>query len=242
MQSAAFFFSTLDEYREAKKNINFPDFFVIPNGSDLTKFKIEREENIKERKIKRIVYFGRIHKKKGIEILLKSIKAMPKSFFLNFNFEITGPGEDDYIKKIKNLIKEYSLNNIVSLLPPKRREEKINYLKNIDVFILPSYEEGDSIALKEAMSLGIPVLISKQCRMNIVENQNAGFIIKTEIQSLIESLNKLQNCNLRKMGLNARNIIENKFDNEKCSQRLLKIYEDLYTGSHNSLDWVRENE
>ena len=167
---------------------------------------------------------------------------MPKSFFLNFNFEITGPGEDDYIKKIKNLINEYSLNNIVSLLPPKKREEKINYLKNIDVFILPSYEEGDSIALKEAMSLGIPVLISKQCRMNIVENQNAGFIIKTEIQSLIESLNKLQNCNLRKMGLNARNIIENKFDNEKCSQRLLKIYEDLYTGSHNSLDWVRENE
>ena len=242
IQSSAFFFSTLDEHKEAQKNINFPDFFVIPNGSDLTKYKMDKDKNINEKKIKKIAYFGRIHKKKGIEILLESIKEMPKSFFLNYFFEIVGPGETEYIEKIKNLINSYSLNEHVKLLSPKQRNEKISYLNSVDIFILPSYEEGDSIALKEAMSLGIPVIISEQCRMGIVQKANAGFIVKTEIDSLKESFNKLQSCDLKKMGLNARSIIENKFDNENCSKRLFKIYEDIYTGSHNSLDWVRENE
>ena len=167
---------------------------------------------------------------------------MPKSFFLNYSFEIVGPGETKYIEKIKSLINNYSLNEYVKLMPPKQRNENINYLNTVDIFILPSYEEGDSIALKEAMALGIPAIISEQCRMGIVQKENAGFIVKTAIHSLKETFNKLQSCDLKKMGLNARNIIENNFDNENCSKRLLKIYEDVYTGSHNSLDWVRENE
>jgi len=136
------------------------------------------------------------------------------------------------------MIHNFNLNSYVAVLPPKSRNNKISYLKNVDIFILPSYEEGDSIALKEAMALGIPVIISEQCRMNIVEENKAGFIVKTEFYNLKKTILSLVNFDLKKMGINARNIITNNFDNETCCNRVLKIYEDVYTGSYNSIDWI----
>ena len=117
-----------------------------------------------------------------------------------------------------------------------------NYLKTADIFILPSYEEGDSIALKEVMALGIPVIISKQCRMPLVQEKGAGEIIETTVDSIKKSLIGLESWDLNEMGLRGRNLIETHFDNKICSQRLFKVYEDIYTGSHNSPDWIISNE
>ena len=200
------------------------------------------EESKNTKNLKKIIFFGRIHKKKGIEILLNAIKELPKNFFEKYYFEITGPGEYEYIKKIKNIIKKNFKSNSVKLLDPKTGEEKIKYLKTADIFILPSYEEGDSIALKEAMALGMPVIISKQCRMPLVRIKEAGVIVETNTESIKKSLIELENWDLKKMGLNGRNLIETHFNNKICSERLHKIYEDIYTGSHNSPDWKVFNE
>ena len=44
------------------------------------------------------------------------------------------------------------------------------------------------------------------------------------------------------MGLKGRNLIETYFDNKICSERLFRVYEDIYTGSHNSPDWIISDE
>ena len=102
---------------------------------------------------------------------------------------------------------------------------------------MPSFEEGDSIALKEAMALGLPVIISKQCRMNVIEEYKAGFLVETNSQDIKKTLLKLLNADLKQMGNNARNLIEKKYDNEECSRRLYDIYVDVLTGSYESKDW-----
>ena len=89
---------------------------------------------------------------------------MPKEYFQRYAFEITGPGEINYINKINKIIKDYNIEKFISMLSPKTGEDKIKYLQSSDVFLLPSYEEGDSIALKEAMSAQNAVIISEQCR------------------------------------------------------------------------------
>ena len=40
------------------------------------------------------------------------------------------------------------------------------------------------------------------------------------------------------MGNQARKLIEEEYDNEKCSNRLLNIYHDIYNGNQNSKDWI----
>ena len=102
---------------------------------------------------------------------------------------------------------------------------------------MPSFEEGDSIALKEAMAIGLPVIISKQCRMNIIEDYDAGFLVETNSQYIKKTLLKLLNADLKQMGINARNLIIKEYDNEECSRRLYDIYVDILTGSFESEDW-----
>ena len=138
------------------------------------------------------------------------------------------------------MIKDYNLDNYVTMLSPKKNREKIVYLQEADIFVLPSYEEGDSIALKEAMSANNTVIISEQCRLDLVETENAGIIIKTEKESLKNALLKLNDCDLDMMANNSKNIIKKYFDNNNCAKRVLKIYEDIHTGSFLSEDWISD--
>ena len=237
----AIFFSTKDEFYEAKKNFKLPFAFVIPNGINLSRFqKIKKIKDINKKK--KIIFFGRIHKKKGIEILLNSIKRLPSNFFEDFYFEITGPGEVNYINKIKKIIIELNLSMKVFIKKPMKQNEKINYLKTGSIFILPSFEEADSVALKEAMSLNLAVIISEQCRMNIVEKKNAGYIVKTDSESIKNILLKLKESDIEKMGENSRKIIEEYYDNNICVKNLFYIYEDVHTGSHSSASWMNLND
>ncbi|WP_440937999.1 glycosyltransferase [Candidatus Pelagibacter sp.] len=231
----ASFFSTYNEYLEAKKNIKIFRPFIIPNGLSLNKYK---KRNIKKKSRKRILFFGRIHPKKGLNLLIRTIRKLPKDFFDEFTFEITGPGEKKYINDLKMMIQKYSLEKFVAYNEPIYREKKIPYLEKHDVFILPSFEEGDSIALKEALGSYLPVIISKQCRLDIIEKYNAGIVIETNEKNLYEALLKLRSSDLIYMANQARKLIEDEFDNYKCSNRLLDIYRDIYNGSQNSRDWV----
>ncbi len=234
--ASASFFSTLDELKEVRKNIKTHNTFIIPNGLSLNKYKIRK---IVERKgKKKILFFGRIHKKKGLELLIKTIKKLPISYFEKFSFQITGPGLIKDVENLKKLIRENSLGDKVKYDNPIYNEEKIKYLQDHDVFILPSFEEGDSIALKEALGSYLPVIISKQCRLDIVKEYNAGLVVETNVDSLYQALINIESLDLIKMGNQARKLIEEKFDNQMCSLRLLKIYQDLYDGVATSKDWV----
>ena len=82
------------------------------------------------------------------------------------------------------------------------------------------------------------VIISEQCRLDLVEKENAGFIIKTEKESLKNALLALNDHDLEIMGNNSKNIIKRYFDNDFCAKRVLKIYEDIHTGSFLSKDWI----
>ncbi len=234
--SNASFFSTQSEYLEVLKNIKVHNTFIIPNGISLEKYK--KRELVNKLTKKKILFFGRIHPKKGLDLLIETIKDLPENYFDEFSFEITGPGDNSYIENLKSLIKRYSLENKVKYNYPIYRENKIEYLKNNDVFILPSFEEGDSIALKEALGSYLPVIISKQCRLDVVEEYKAGIVIETNKKSLYDGLMLLKTKNLVEMGNQARKLIEENYDNRICSERLYQIYSDIYNGSKNSTDWV----
>ena len=128
----------------------------------------------------------------------------------------------------------------VSYNNPIYGTNKIEYLKNYDIFVLPSFEEGDSIALKEALGSYLPVIISRQCRIDIVEKYKAGIVIETNKKSLYDSLINLKSLDLIKMGYAARGLIEEKFDNKICSKRLKDVYIDIFNGTKKSNDWIQD--
>ena len=233
--ASASFFSSLEEYIEASKNINVHNPFIIPNGIPIEQFK---KRDLENKKKKKILFFGRIHKKKGLDLLLKTIKKLPDDYFDHFSFDITGPGEIKDINKLKKLITNLSLEEKVKYNEPIYGSKKISYLQEHDIFLLPSFEEGDSIALKEALASYLPVIISKQCRLDIVQKYNAGLVIETNENSLYEALIKLKSLNIIQMGYQARKLIEDNYDNIYCSKRLQIIYQDIFNETQKSSDWI----
>src|SRR5690606_17079104 len=75
----------------------------------------------------------------------------------------------------------------------------IDELTNIsDLFVFPSFREGLSLALMEAMSSGLPIVCSKiRGNMDLVENESGGFLINpSDIQGFASAIEKVKQDNL----------------------------------------------
>ena len=108
---------------------------------------------MKTNKIYKIGLIGSLDTEyKGIDTALKSLSLIDE----NFIFEIVGNGpQEKWLEKIK----KYNLEGKVVLKGAIQGGDPINeWLKELDLYIQPSYTEGLPRALIEAMSNGIPCL------------------------------------------------------------------------------------
>lgn len=105
-------------------------------------------------------FVGALHKNKGIFILLETALLL-KNSNIDFTLQIAGEWENNEDKiKIEKFIKQNKLTKNVRFLGLIHNEEKWQFYKNIDIFVLPSYNEGQPLVLIEAMAFGIPVVCS----------------------------------------------------------------------------------
>ena len=155
------------------------NIFILSNGVDVN---LDLGNNLKNSKIKKLIFLGRIHPKKGIEIFLESFNSLSEIEKSSFKITIVGTGKLNYLIQLKNKINFLNLSKYVKILPSVfDARKRLNLLKKFDLFFLTSYEEADSIAVKQAMACGLPVIISEQCRLKDVKKFSCGFIVKTTI-------------------------------------------------------------
>ena len=89
-------------------------------------------------------------------------------------------------------------------------------LRNAEVFILPSHQENFGFAVAEALSCGVPVLIS--VRVNIwreIEKANAGLVAPDDLPGTKSLLNRWLNLSTQErvqMSVNARHCFESQFE------------------------------
>lgn len=101
------------------------------------------------------IYVGRLHPDKGIDLLLRSIKNIAKN---KIKFQLLLVGDDEI--NIKNLMKKKynSIQNVISIYPFTNNINK--FLQASDIFVFPSYREGFGVSVVEALSCGLPVIVS----------------------------------------------------------------------------------
>ena len=128
---------------------------VIPNGIDEffleNKFVVKRATNIKFIKL---IYVGEIYSNKNIESTIKVCKLL---FAKGYNVKYTIVGEILNSKYHKIISK----NSFIDYHPKSSKEEVVSFLRDSDIFILPSIHETFGLVYAEAMSQGLPVIYSK---------------------------------------------------------------------------------
>lgn len=173
------------------------------------------------------LFLGEIGKRKGAYDLLEVIIENKNFLKGKIKVHIGGNGEVDILKKI---IKDESLEEIISFEGWVTGEEKSKLLELCDVYVLPSYHEGLPISILEAMSYGMPVISTTVGGIpEVVKNNVNGFTIEPgDKKSLLDSiLYFIHNTEeIKRMGSNSSQTVE-QFYPEAVIPKLESIYSKL---------------
>jgi len=199
--------------------------FILPNCVDLNiAAKFQKKTN-QEKNYLTIGYIGRIAKTKGMDYLLKACKIL-KEKNIPFILRLAGMEEipNQYLPIFhKDLKNNFIYDGIVS------DEKKTEFLKNLDVFVLPSFFEGLPMSLIECMSYGVvPLTTSVGSISEVVQHDQNGIIIKAKDEnSIVEQYLRIYTNRklLKKLSIEAKRTVFTKFDTFTYIKELNNIYQ-----------------
>jgi len=164
---------------------------------------------------------------KGHLYALEAFKEAQESFENEVTLIIVGDGPER--SNIINMAKTLGLEKNIALLG--KRQDIPEILNILDIFIIPSLNEGLPISMLEAMASGLPVIATDVGDIGkVINNEENGFLINSKnSHQLAERLEMLVNdSKLRhKLALKARETIEDHFSASAMTESYCKIYQDL---------------
>jgi len=179
-----------------------------------------------------LLFFSRIHKKKGLDLLIRGYaahldRALKEGYSIP-KLVIAGPGlQTTFGENIKKMVcKTPELQSSVYFSGMLSGNEKWGALYGCDAFILPSHQENFGIAVVEALSCGKPVLISN--KVNIwkeIASAGAGIISNDTFDGVMEMLESWLNLSHEyrtSMGIKARETYKSNFDSIPISKKLFE--------------------
>jgi len=219
---------TNEEVKQIKNFVSSNNIVMIPNGINSEDFIIfpshkELEKLYPELIGKKVLLFlGRLHPVKGLDLLAKAFGMIARGRD-DVYLLIAGPDSDGYKAKIKQTLeKERTLDKFIftGMLEGRKKSAA---LSGSDIFVLPSYSEGFSMAILEAMISKLPVIITRQCNFPEVTEYETGIIIEPGSKQLAQAICKLlddpQLC--KKMGENGKRLVLEKFTWDKIADKNL---------------------
>lgn len=172
-----------------------------------------------------IGYVGRFSEEKGV---LNFIKALPEILKTREKIEILVGGDGPLKNEIENILRKEKLSEKVTLTGWITRNKLPSVLNNLKLIIIPSYTEAGPIIALEAMACGIPILATSVGLIpDIIKNQETGFILENNSPECIaENIIKvLDNPNLDKIVMQARELVETEFTYDAAVMRYKKLLE-----------------
>lgn len=125
---------------------------IIPNGIDIQKYAA-----LKNTHKKKILYIGRLEKRKGVQYLLAAFKLLSVKLP---DYELTIAGDGPQREKLEEYVKEHAIER-VKFLGYISDKEKLNLFSHASLFTSPAvYGESFGIVLLEAMAAGVPLVAS----------------------------------------------------------------------------------
>jgi glycosyltransferase involved in cell wall biosynthesis len=202
---------------------------VIPNGIEVPA-QIHRERFIQAfphlRGKRLILFLGRIHYKKGLDILCRAWQKVSARWPYG-HLVLAGPDFENTRTQAERLIADLGSGASVTFTGMLAGDLKWSALAAADVFVLPSYSEGLSVSVLEAMGTGKPVIVSAQCNVPEVQTEGCGWEIQpveSELEAAIEEFRNIAAPRLADMGANGRRVVHERYSWRTIGQRMAEVY------------------
>ncbi|HZQ56106.1 MAG TPA: glycosyltransferase [Bryobacteraceae bacterium] len=183
-----------------------------------------------------ILFLGRIHEKKGVDLLLKAFAAV-RRFFPRTAIVIAGPGSNGQVAPFKNLAASLGIADDVIWPGALYGDVKYNTMRAADAYILPSHQENFGISVVESLACRTPVLISN--KVNIwreIQRAGAGLIEPDDLEGstqLLKNWAALTPAEKSAMRVSARACFDENFDITFTSDRFFSV---ILSGARRSLE------
>ncbi len=192
---------------------------IVYNGVKLDEYQIDSP--VSQNSPLKVGYFGRIDKKKGIEVLIHAVNLVREHATLL----IMGNGPNEYLEELKKI----SIGTKVIFREYKK--DIRNEMTSVDIIVLPSFSEGLSRIIIESMALG-KVVVASDLKENLEAMGEELMEFSFPVGDTIELAKILQRLANNKHILEEKKVLLRKhaellFDIKKTTKQIEHIYEML---------------
>ena len=204
---------------------------IVPNGVDLPKAPMLARPALaadagRDRKI--ILFLGRLHPKKGLENLLAAWKDGQSSpGARDWMLVIAGWDQDGHERQLERIARAVGIGDSLRLVGPQFDGDKAASFACADAFVLPSHSEGLPVAVLEAWSYGLPVLMTEACNLPEGFAAGAALPIGTDPAGIAAGLRRLftmsdaERCD---MGARGRALVRERFSWRQVGEQMAAVY------------------
>lgn len=204
---------------------------LVPNGVDLRPFhqlpdrpsyEVEHPE-LRGKFV--LLFFGRVHKKKGLDLLVPAIaKLLPDHPDLHL---LVAGLDDGALLPLLKQADDLNIRDRITYVGHVSGEESRRVWGAADAFVLPSHSEGFSMAILEALASRLPVLVTHACHFPELDTRDAGLSVAPTIAGINAGLRGLLERSpeqRRAMAHRGRRLVEERYTWEQQARRLNDVY------------------
>ena len=241
--NAVHFVSQVERHDSAYANITANKSVVVPIGMnraqwiDIAPQIIDALDNTLNNALNNthplIAFFGYLSYRKGLDLLIDALPAI-LARQPNARLVIAGGDTDNISHELQQRANALGVSNNITWLPNITRAQARWLLERADCFALPSRAESFSIGILEALSLGTPVVASRESTWDTLQQQGFGFNCALTAHSVAQCILQVLDTDRatrqqQRASIAAR--IQSEFTWDICGAKMLDLYRQLINDS-----------
>jgi glycosyltransferase involved in cell wall biosynthesis len=209
----------------------------VPNGVDLAPFENLPDRAVLEDEFPQVrgkfvlLFFGRVHVKKGLDLLAQALGQVACD---HPEVHLLVAGNDDGAwTPFRARMTELGLYDRTTYVGHVAGERARQVWAAADAFVLPSYSEGFSMAILEALGCRLPCLITTACHFPELAGCGGAIVVTPDAAGVTAGLRELLErspAERAQLGQNGRRLVESHYTWDRQGARLAAIYDWLAGG------------
>jgi glycosyltransferase involved in cell wall biosynthesis len=178
-----------------------------------------------------LLFYGRMNVKKGLDLLAHAF-ARVRHDYPQLHILLAG-NDDGALKPFLEQVEADGLSSRVTWLGHVAGERARQVWGAADAFVLPSYSEGFSMAILEALACRLPALVTTACHFPELADADGGIVVEPTPDGITQGLRDLLErspAERAELGWNGRSLVERKYTWDRQAERLEQVYRWVVSG------------